>query len=53
MTVDNMNSYILIGATSWGEELCTSKTYPGVYANITNMMDWITETTGMKEGNRC
>ena len=37
--------YELIGAVSWGNGPCTSKTFPGVYAGITTMQDWIVKTT--------
>ena len=45
MTKGSGTSYELIGATSWGREFCGSKTYPSVFARITAMQDWITETT--------
>ena len=38
-------TFVLIGAVSWGRGPCTSKTYPGVYARITTMQDWIVKTT--------
>ena len=38
-------SYELIGVVSWGRGPCTSKTFPGVYARITTMQDWIVKTT--------
>ena len=46
------NNYVLIGATSWGQLLCTSGNYPGVYTRITTMMDWIKRTTE-KDWNTC
>jgi len=53
MTRDKNDSYVLIGAVSWGYGVCTSKNYPGVYASIPSMLDWITEITGKKGGNSC
>jgi secreted trypsin-like serine protease len=45
MTKGSGSSYELIGATSWGREFCGSHSYPSVFARITAMQDWITETT--------
>ena len=38
-------SYELVGAVSWGNGPCTSRDYPGVYARVTSMIDWINVTT--------
>merc|ERR1719244_1148350 len=49
MTKGSGQSYELIGVSSWvagkGGVACGSKTYPSVFARITEMQDWITETT--------
>ena len=49
MTTGPRQSYELIGVSSWvagkGGVACGSKTYPSVFARITDMQDWITETT--------
>ena len=45
-------TYELIGAVSWGNGPCTSKTFPGVYARISTMQDWIVKTTE-KEWSSC
>jgi len=49
MTKGSGQSYELIGVSSWvagspGTN-CGSRTYPSVFARITDMQDWITETT--------
>ena len=49
MTTGAGQSYELIGVSSWvaGKPgtSCGSKRYPSVFARITDMQDWITETT--------
>jgi len=38
-------NYELIGVVSYGV-VCGRKDFPGVYARVTEIMDWITKTTG-------
>ena len=39
-------TYELIGASSWvANGPCSTKTFPGVYARIFTMQDWIVKTT--------
>ena len=46
MTTGAGQSYELIGVSSWvAGGSCGSKRYPSVFARITDMQDWVTETT--------
>ena len=46
MTTGAGQSYELIGVSSWvAGGSCGSKRYPSVFSRITDMQDWITETT--------
>ena len=37
--------YALIGVVSWGYRDCGSSGHPGVYARVTEKMDWILANT--------
>ena len=45
MAQNDGGRYELVGAVSWGNGPCASKNYPGVYARITNMLDWVKSIT--------
>lgn len=36
-----------VGLSSWSIKPCANPTYPGVYTNTTNFVDFIEETTGL------
>ena len=38
---------VVVGAVSFGPEVCGSGDYPGVYTRVVSHMDWITEMTGL------
>merc|ERR1712241_937438 len=42
-------SFELIGATSWGRG-CANRRYPGVYADIFHVLDWVKSETGAEDG---
>jgi len=41
-------NYELVGATSWGRQ-CALDGYPGVYADVFYVIDWVRTTTGTTE----
>ena len=41
----NDGAWVLLGITSWGFG-CNQPEYPGVYAKVTMVLDWIEETVG-------
>jgi len=42
-------SFELVGATSWGYG-CAHKKYPGIYADVFYVLDWVKSVTGADDG---
>jgi len=49
MVVVKDRKYVLVGVTSYGEGCADPRHYPGIYARVTNYLDWIADNT--KDGN--